>query len=74
MKDPVRMFSKPENLVMNTFAGTLSTTQACLLLSKHRRLLVCEENVGPVKIPTARNMEVSACQLPNEKSNLKGNE
>lgn len=44
MKDIVWKFSKPDNLLLNVFAGTFSAAEFSLLLDKHRRLVGCEKD------------------------------
>lgn len=42
MRDIVKKGTKPGNLVMNAFAGTISFAMTCTLLPKHGRLLGCD--------------------------------
>lgn len=43
MMDIMSKFSRPEKLVVDTCAGTMSTAKACLALPQHGRFVGCEE-------------------------------
>lgn len=42
MKNIVQKPLKPENLVWDAFAGTFTATKACMLLTKHIKLIRCD--------------------------------
>lgn len=42
MKNIVQEFTKPVNLVVDTYDGTFSVVRACMLLHKHRKFIGCE--------------------------------
>lgn len=48
MKDFVQKVLKPADLVLDAFAGTLSTANLCKLLEMHRSFVGCEKDNGCV--------------------------
>lgn len=44
MMDFVAMFSGPQDLVVDLCALTMTVAKVCLLLSDHRRVVVCKKD------------------------------
>lgn len=71
MKDTVWKFPEATTLVLDAFAGTLSKPKACMLLESHRRLVGFKKYGGCWENSMSGLLEVYACQLQKDKSDLK---
>lgn len=74
IKDPMREFSNPGDLVLDLFAGTLSTASSGLLMYNGRRFWGFEKDIGCLEKSLAGIFEVYVCQLLNDKSDWKSGE
>lgn len=61
-------------MVLDLFAGTLSSAVTCLLLNKNRSFLGIEKDSGCLKSSWVGDMEVCAWQLLNDKFSFIGAE
>lgn len=74
MKDLAQNFSKPGDLVQDKFKGVLTTGKGDPLLENHGKYLGCERNSCCLERSIAVLVEVYACQLLINKSDLEGGE
>lgn len=72
MRDILHKFSNHGKLVLDRFAGALSTLKACLLLYRQRRMVGCDKNISCLQKSMPRLVKVYANQLLNNRSVLIG--
>lgn len=70
MKDMVPKLSKPGQLALEAFAGTLPGAKACLLLDKHRTLAGCDKIFICLQKSMSSLVEVYASKFLNVRSDL----
>lgn len=64
--------AEPGYLVLDAFAGTLSTAKAFLFQDEYRRFVGCKKDSGCVETSMTGLVEVCSCQMPNDRPDLKG--
>ena len=74
LKTLIVKYCPPGGLVLDPFAGTLSTARACLLLNEHRRCVCTEIDEECVRLSMPALLDVFVSQLLNKDSDIKGNE
>ena len=74
LKTLVAKYCPPGGLVLDPFAGTMSTARACLLLDSHRRCVCTDVDEECVKVSIPSLLDVFASQLLNEDSDITGSE
>lgn len=68
----VEKYSQPGDLVFDPFGGALTTGRACLLLNKHRRCIVSDNDTACFKYAVIPLVTVFAKQLLNPLSDITG--
>lgn len=74
MKDYMLKLFQSGNLLLEVFAETLSIAKGCLLLGKYKRFVECYKKNGFFELSLGGLAEVYACQLLNNKYDLKSRE
>ena len=72
MKELIEMFTKPEDTVMDLFAGTCSVAKACLSLAQPRKFIGCEQNEKCFHRSMVTVIETYIDAMMNEESEVKG--
>lgn len=66
----VGKFTKPDELLLGQFEGTLPTSKVHIFLDKHRRFVVFDKEVGCLQMSMSSLVNVYGSQHLNEKSAL----
>lgn len=71
MSTIIQKFTRGGDLLMDTYAGKLSTEKSRLMLLCHRRFVGCDIDVGCIKEATPSMVLVFSWQAPNRDSDIK---
>lgn len=67
MKDVVKKFSKAAQPILDLCAGTSGTASACMMVTKHRRFVGCENDATCYAASMASIVEAPARKIISEK-------
>ena len=70
LRDVIRKFTQPGDLVMDLFSGTAATAKACLSLDEHRRFVGCDIDGDCVNASMDSVLDVFAAQAINPASDI----